>query len=112
MWDAELTQNSQTQRHTYRICSTDNNVIRGLPDVITFASYHANMESSQIPDTSRCMLPVVELHMSGTAGYVDIIDDFHEGKKRVLSVGGSNTILEFSLLGAGVGSPGNSTSGH
>jgi len=93
-----------TQRHVYRICPTDDDIIRGLPNVVTFVSYHANLE---LPDPRYIKMHAAccrVAHMSGAAGYMDdIVDDLDKGQTKVLSEDGSgNTLLEFALLGGRV----------
>ncbi|KIM79419.1 hypothetical protein PILCRDRAFT_823348 [Piloderma croceum F 1598] len=88
-----------TKQQTYRICSSDNDIIRDLPRTVIFAKY-ANFD---LPDSRYLKMHAAccrVAHMSGAAGYLDdIMDDLDEGRTKVLSEDGSSSrILDFALL--------------
>lgn len=89
----------QTKEHTYRICSSIDLIIGGLPDTVTFTK-HADFD---LPDPRYLKMHAAccrVAHMSGAAGYLnDIMDDLDEGRTKVLSEDGSGgRILDFALL--------------
>jgi hypothetical protein len=89
----------QTKQQTYRICSSDDDIIRDLTRTVIFEK-HANFD---LPDSRYLKMHAASCrvaHMSGAAGYLDdIMNDLDEGRTKVLSEDGSGSrILDFALL--------------